>query len=83
MLTGGGRRSGNKQQKMRNDNGIVYGQSWSSGDVIGGQRRVFCVFLCDRPLIRARAVMLDLNAPSLRFARNGNDMGEAYGASEV
>lgn len=27
--------------------------------------------------------MLDLNVPSLRFARNGSDMGEAYGASEV
>lgn len=29
--------SGNRQQKVRNDNGIAYGQSWSQGDIIGGE----------------------------------------------
>ncbi len=28
-------------------------------------------------------VMLDLNVPSLRFSRNGQDMGEAFGPSEL
>ncbi len=55
---------GNRVQKLRNGNGIAYGNaSWSSGDVIG--------------------VFLDMSGPTLKFSRNGADLGVAYGSSEM